>query len=276
MATATVEEKPVTQPTPITKNSKGAKKATKKPEAKKAPAKKAAKKAPAKKAAKKGTPLQRIGGSSGLVMTETGLKIPENLSLDEGIAAFEELRRTGSAMRFAEGDLLIFLEDKYAEQHAQALDDTKWELKTIQSRISVCRFFKPSERRHELRYTHHRDATGLTKQAAVKALDDAVKHNMGVDRFREHVKALKADGHASDASKAREKAKTHAKKALWITVPVEDEEKIDELVMRLRATAKKAASEITEFATVTVSDSYITADAAAKLQTEAEKADEEG
>ena len=104
-----------------------------------------------------------------------GLIVPDKkVPFEVWDQAGDLISRADKAIQWAMGDWLIYGENRYGEDHAQALDETRFAERTLDNIASICRRVAPSRRREDLSFSHHvvvaplaeKDQTYWLKKAA--------------------------------------------------------------------------------------------------------------
>jgi hypothetical protein len=81
---------------------------------------------------------------------------------------------------FILGDCLRQGEEMYGDKYAQVIDPRRYDIKTLQNAMWVCKAIASERRRKELSFSHHREVAGLPPKVQDALLDEAVKSNWTV------------------------------------------------------------------------------------------------
>lgn len=109
------------------------------------------------------------------------------------VMTFEEWEATGKAVLFLDkaapfvmGDWLIFGEDAFGENFAQALDHTQLSEKTLRNRMYTCRNVDPTIRMMDgcLEFSHHTEVAKLKSDEQIEFLRQAEQNNWSVSDLR--------------------------------------------------------------------------------------------
>lgn len=118
---------------------------------------------------------------------ELQLDIPDDVTFDE----WEDLLRGLGAMARSHqwwvGDAVVFGENRFGEEHAQALEALGLEPKTAQNYAYVAANVEVSRRREDLTWSHHAEVARLGKQAQRDALARAASEGWTVRQLRDYV-----------------------------------------------------------------------------------------
>jgi N6-adenosine-specific RNA methylase IME4 len=109
-------------------------------------------------------------------LTETSWEPPDDMSLEEWLAAGEVLGKFERSVQWWLGDWWVYGEHRYGDRTA-IVTAPEWvgpSLKTCKNVGSVCRAFERSRRRDLLSFSHHAEVAGLDAADADAKLDQAV------------------------------------------------------------------------------------------------------
>lgn len=131
------------------------------------------------------TDLVPIPGS----VTETELRLDENLPFDRWVEIGETLGSMSRACAWWIGDWLNYGEDRYGETYAQGMEATGLAYQTLANYAWVARKIPPHLRRRELSWTHHLQvASGeISDELVEEYLDNAVAGGWSSSELREEI-----------------------------------------------------------------------------------------
>ena len=86
---------------------------------------------------------------------KTGLVVTGSPTFEEWQNCGDFLKQAEKSVQFWIGDWLNYGENKYGETYSQALNDTDYELKTLQQTKWVSGKIETSRRREHLSFSHH-------------------------------------------------------------------------------------------------------------------------
>jgi len=132
------------------------------------------------------------GGALSLpgAITETGLNLPVDMTLQEWAATGHVLDRINKAWKFWFGDWLNYGEDHWPEEYAQYIDITDLPEQTVNNIRSVARNTPPHMRNSNLKWSHHA-ATLPLKDPEVRqsVINQAAEEQWPREYLRQVVKA---------------------------------------------------------------------------------------
>jgi hypothetical protein len=143
--------------------------------AKKKPAKKA--KATSKAAAPlpPATTLTSVGPFR---LTPNGMSVVGKPTFEEWETAIKITKSLGVSLMWIIGDLIVYGEERFGEDYAQALDAADYSDETIRIAQRVAKRFPPSERVAALTFTHHQEVAALPPAPAREILRKAESHEL--------------------------------------------------------------------------------------------------
>jgi hypothetical protein len=124
-------------------------------------------------------------------ITPAGLELPPNLTFEEWQTTGKKLFRLRQWCHFAIGDWLLYGEQYYDEQFAQAIDESEYSYFTLMHDKRVASCFEYCRRRQYLSWSHHAAVVSLPADLQDKLLDRAEKNNWSREELREAVQKLK-------------------------------------------------------------------------------------
>lgn len=123
--------------------------------------------------------------------TQTGLKLPDNLSYEEWEAIGGQLQQAERSLMWWIGDWLNYGERKYGEMYAQAVETTGKSYDALRNAKWVAGKFELSRRRDSLSWSVHSELAGLSKREADQGLDWCEETNASQRDARKYVLGLK-------------------------------------------------------------------------------------
>lgn len=133
-------------------------------------------------------------GASGAFQTMlTGIQIHGNPTFEDWIRELDSVWFSGNAVNWAVGDLMLYGEDKFGEKFAQAVDNTRWKIHTLQNIMTTCRAFTPDERRPNVAFSSHAECASLTGENRKLAMDNLESGVWNRAQVRAYKKQLKGD-----------------------------------------------------------------------------------
>lgn len=93
--------------------------------------------------------------------TETGLRLPPNLSFEEWSECGAGLRRLDGAVKWWVGDWLNFGEQRFPEKWSQAVEMTEYDQETLRKAAWVAASVPRGTRRETVPYRHHEIVASL-------------------------------------------------------------------------------------------------------------------
>lgn len=123
----------------------------------------------------------------------TGLTVIGTPSYEDWMREVDSNWHSENALSWSRGDLLLYGEDKFGEQFAQAIDNTRWKAQTVDNVMSVCRKFPPDERRPMVSFSSHAECASLQGENRKLALDKLETGEWGRADVRAYKKTLKGE-----------------------------------------------------------------------------------
>ncbi len=117
--------------------------------------------------------------------TATALTLPTTLPYDEWARTGLALARMGKAVQWWIGDWLLFGENRFGEQFAQAASETGYSEESLRGFLWVASRIPPSVRRPTLSWSHHQVVAGTEKPA--EWLDAVEECKWSVRELREAI-----------------------------------------------------------------------------------------
>jgi len=120
-----------------------------------------------------------------------GLMIQEGTSYNDWEKIGSALAQIKDAHQFWIGDWILFGENRYGEQYAQALEVTSLGYQTLRDCKWVANQVELSRRRDNLSWSHHAEVAGLEPKQQDKWLNKAEKDKLSTKQLREAIKGSK-------------------------------------------------------------------------------------
>lgn len=89
---------------------------------------------------------------------------------------------------FILGDCLRQGEAMFGEKYAQAVDATRYDIKTLTNAVWVCKAIETARRRNELSFSHHKEVASLPKPEQTKMLQQAIDNKWSVAELAKQIK----------------------------------------------------------------------------------------
>lgn len=128
-------------------------------------------------------------------MSETGLQLPSNISLEEWMSLAPEFRRIHSSVQWAVGDWILYGEEgkhTWGQKYTQALNDLDYGYDYLRQVVRVCKAFPQDQRRGKpLTFSHHQEVLSLPIEYRQNALTRAIVEGLSVTQFRTLIRSLK-------------------------------------------------------------------------------------
>jgi len=121
-------------------------------------------------------------------LTETALRLPEDLTFDEWAATGDALARMHLATLWWIGDWLCYGERRYGQMYDDALALKRWEYNTLAHAKLVAAAFEFWRRRQNLFWSHHREVAPLPAPLADRFLDLAEEKHWSQKELRRQIK----------------------------------------------------------------------------------------
>jgi hypothetical protein len=118
--------------------------------------------------------------------TPVSLTLPDGMAYGEWSSTLLAVARVGKAVQFWLGDALLYGENRFGEQFAQAASETGYSEESLRGFLWVASRVPPSVRRLTLSWSHHQVAAGHDNPG--KMLDIAEKHCLTVKELRHAIK----------------------------------------------------------------------------------------
>jgi hypothetical protein len=118
--------------------------------------------------------------------TPVSLQLPEGLPYDQWRDTLLMYAKVGKAMQFWLGDALLYGENRFGEQFAQAASETGYSEESLRGFLWVASRVPPHVRRLTLSWSHHQVAAGTDKPA--EWLDAAEECSWTVRELRHAIK----------------------------------------------------------------------------------------
>jgi hypothetical protein len=119
--------------------------------------------------------------------TPVSLTLPE-MPYDEWRDTLLAVARVGKAVQFWLGDALLYGENRFGEQFAQAASETGYSEESLRGFLWVASRIPPSVRRPTLSWSHHQVVAGLEGEGPRVYLAAAEEGNWSVKELREYVR----------------------------------------------------------------------------------------
>jgi hypothetical protein len=121
-------------------------------------------------------------------ITPTGIEFHQDLDFDEWNDLGQKLAPIGKSIGFIIGDWINYAENKWGEKYNEAIACTGLEYRTLKNYAYVARKVQLSYRYDNLTFNHHYTVAKLKDGEEQKHwLDQAAKHDLGVDRLRKSI-----------------------------------------------------------------------------------------
>ncbi len=109
---------------------------------------------------------------------------------DEWVALMETMNQINQSHSFWIGDLYNAGEHFYGDMRATSImDNTDWNLKTLQNAAWVCGKIEPERRRDELSFSHHAEISALDPADQDKYLQLAIDNLLSVRKLRDLIRS---------------------------------------------------------------------------------------
>lgn len=131
----------------------------------------------------------------GITFTATGLTIQPWVKYDQWERYGRKLQLAEKGIQWAIGDWIIFGEDKFGEDYAQAIEVTGLKVKTIQNYAVVAKAIPRSRRRDSdlVDFSTHAEVASLKPDDQEKVLAKAAKEHMSRSKVRREAERIKRD-----------------------------------------------------------------------------------
>lgn len=104
-------------------------------------------------------------------LTPQGLQIQSNPTFEACEEGLHVLRKVDHCIQWAIGDLLNYMESKWGETYAQAVDAFDYSVGSLANMKSVAKAFEPSRRREKVPFSYYPAIQGLDKEDQETMLD---------------------------------------------------------------------------------------------------------
>jgi hypothetical protein len=120
--------------------------------------------------------------------TPVSLQLPEGLEYDAWRDTLLMYAKVGKAMQFWLGDALLYGENRFGEQFAQAASETGYSEESLRGFLWVASRVSPSVRRSTLSWSAHQVVAALPPDQQSAFLATAERENWSVRQLRDTVK----------------------------------------------------------------------------------------
>lgn len=129
----------------------------------------------------------------GITLSATALTITDpNVTFEECQGALDHALGLGDAVRWWVGDLLLFAEARWGEEHAQLIDGLRLSEHQVRRYRVAAERIAPSRRRENLSFSHHEAVLTLDPPDQARLLNLAATSRMTLDALRDAVRDHKA------------------------------------------------------------------------------------
>jgi len=139
---------------------------------------------------------QTLTLADGVVLTDTGATIRDDLSIEEFCSALQNVQSLANATMWALGDLLLYSETRgtYGEMYSQAMDVTRKSYATLTQAVRMAKAYPQPERVSAISWSHHREAASIKDpQERATLLHRAADQGWSREDLRAHVQELKGE-----------------------------------------------------------------------------------
>lgn len=141
---------------------------------------------------------EALMGKADPVFHDTGLILPEELSLEEWREILTRVTALHRAATWWLGDLMLKGEEMFGEEVFQYIDPENYSETTVYFALRVAREFPPPRRHPELLWSHHQEALPLEGIEREKILNAAAEGKWSTSKLRKEVKLRRLELQATD------------------------------------------------------------------------------
>jgi hypothetical protein len=120
--------------------------------------------------------------------TATSLSLPADLPYEQWRDTLLAVSKVGKAVQFWLGDVLLYGEDRFGEEFAQAASETGYSEESLRGFLWVASRVSPSVRRSTLSWSAHQVVAALPPDQQSAFLATAERENWSVRQLRDTVK----------------------------------------------------------------------------------------
>lgn len=129
--------------------------------------------------------LAALTPAPGIVLSATALTVTDpNISFEACQGALDHALGLGDAVRWWVGDLLLYAEARWGEEHAQLIDGLRLSEHQVRRYRVAAERIAPSRRRENLSFSHHEAVLTLEPPDQFRLLNLASTTKMTLDAFR--------------------------------------------------------------------------------------------
>ncbi|WP_168019648.1 LmbU family transcriptional regulator [Nonomuraea composti] len=127
-------------------------------------------------------------GQSQILVTRTGLKIPDRTAFEAWREAGLRLARIADSSVWCLGDWLVYGQDRYSGRYREVVDLVGLDYQTLRNYAWIARRFPLDRRREELSFQHHAEVAALAPELQAQWLERAHAEGWSRNTLRKHLR----------------------------------------------------------------------------------------